>query len=735
MASHAPVRNYGASVHVTSLLHARKAELRVLREATQAIRANRRVYQQLAWHLRRRTMSHSSRRAPARVRAALMRELSLQKKGNDPNWQEGKPGPKGARRLRKYRRKARFLVALRKLRNAKPERLETHTWHAKRFHMMRFLDAAVVPSYPNDRGVRSAYRAMSHACVAHDASYLCVVQVTAQSAQSLRATLVACLLGEDAVRVVTDPVMAGVRRVQNVVIVDSQGMPVAPVDLLWRSNKQAPQVWMWVHPVAAQDVVQALESGAVTGDVKVESLRNKLCTFSIIGPRSGYILGVTMNCSVVGPNWDAVRFSRSPASLPAGCVLTGEVEDPRAAFPPKRTRAMSSADRQSMQKVNESLGNSFMSASDSDLWDAIKRTACKCKPMEQGRKQSNGRQGSRSKAQMVPFILLQREAGLSRGFGSGWDLVIPSGWGMAFWTSIMYANGARAVGQRDMLQMQLECSSPVFPYDFLDTERGKAILREEESAAWEKYKRRPKSKRVNYDLYRVKSPFFPELELVVRSIADNRVEAPSTKRRRRFPVVELESGKDNWRIVRSKLELRAMLGVQNVRAVDKLRHGGHRREGDGSNPSTEPDDTGTPFSSEGDIKNFARMTVRPVGRGVPERNGLICMPTTEDLIEFQRRSSKGIPEQPLRGGSGDCTREVIGRVTLGGYSFARGEALGSAVVSLDAIRSLLSTKHAVPGFRNKKRYSARRYDSVQVRVLFRNIDSLHYRPAVATLHL
>lgn len=45
----------------------------------------------------------------------------------------------------------------------------------------------------------------------------------------------------------------------------------------------------------------------------------------------------------------------------------------------------------------------------------------------------------------IPLLLIQHPGGLSRGYGSGWDLVLPKNWGMAFWMSCIYA-GAKVIG-------------------------------------------------------------------------------------------------------------------------------------------------------------------------------------------------------------------------------------------------------------------------------------------------
>lgn len=72
----------------------------------------------------------------------------------------------------------------------------------------------------------------------------------------------------------------------------------------------------------------------------------------------------------------------------------------------------------------------------------------------------------------IHILLVQNQGGLQRGFGSGWDIIVPANWGMAFWMSFIYA-GARAIGLREHYAMTAEQGIPSFPKDFPDTLAGK----------------------------------------------------------------------------------------------------------------------------------------------------------------------------------------------------------------------------------------------------------------------
>ena len=54
----------------------------------------------------------------------------------------------------------------------------------------------------------------------------------------------------------------------------------------------------------------------------------------------------------------------------------------------------------------------------------------------------------------IPVLLIQ-QGGTHDGFGSGWDLIVPAGWGTSFWVNLVY-NGARVGGAREASHLQLE---------------------------------------------------------------------------------------------------------------------------------------------------------------------------------------------------------------------------------------------------------------------------------------
>lgn len=89
------------------------------------------------------------------------------------------------------------------------------------------------------------------------------------------------------------------------------------------------------------------------------------------------------------------------------------------------------------------------------------------------------------------------------GFGSGWDIIMPSGYALPFWlTFIMF--GARSGGLREAESLAFEMGECYLPPD---STAGKENEKRIEAELRDKYFRLPPSKRVNYIKLAINSPF------------------------------------------------------------------------------------------------------------------------------------------------------------------------------------------------------------------------------------
>ena len=125
--------------------------------------------------MRRRAVSHNPKRLPRRLRA---KHAAISAKSEHKSADQ-----KPKRPSRKYRRRPSNLLKEYSRRSRQVKWLETHLWHAKRFHMTPpgSCDKGGwgyrLPQHPNDKGARAAYRAVAHKCLMFDMSYLGCLEV------------------------------------------------------------------------------------------------------------------------------------------------------------------------------------------------------------------------------------------------------------------------------------------------------------------------------------------------------------------------------------------------------------------------------------------------------------------------------------------------------------------------------------------------------------------------------
>ncbi|KAJ8978127.1 hypothetical protein NQ317_014182 [Molorchus minor] len=97
-------------------------EIEILKKALSSQSGTKLAFQKLPKHMRRRAMSHNVKRLPRRLREIHMNQMK--KSGLPP------------KQKRKYRRRPFNLLSDYMRRQRNHTWLDTHIWHAKRFHMI-----------------------------------------------------------------------------------------------------------------------------------------------------------------------------------------------------------------------------------------------------------------------------------------------------------------------------------------------------------------------------------------------------------------------------------------------------------------------------------------------------------------------------------------------------------------------------------------------------------------------
>ncbi|GAA5870535.1 hypothetical protein JCM1840_004794 [Sporobolomyces johnsonii] len=519
-------------------------------------------------------------------------------------------------------------------------------------------------------------------------------------------------------------------------------------------------------------------------DVKLKTFEREFVTFEITGARAAEVVKKVLRVArvtdgVTKEAWRKLRPEAGPGSVPEGMIFGFEVYDPRLSFPPK----LPSAPSPSADDPAEPLVPSPQIADVPTFWSEaarsrIRRPRFRKKELD-ARRSHNLVPGTplRPLAQddRIPLLLTQRTltppSSSSSAPMSSFTLTLPSGWGMPFLSSLAYST-PRIGGLRERSLQFYEAGAARFPEDYPGTEafdEWEARREESERGYWE---RRPPAKRPNYQKLGTKEPWRIEMEGVLKRAwgqggeetqeegdakakdTDKGTEkqpaasgaaqigllapppppaaAPVKKKEGGPYVVPLKVAKEVVSAVASRQPTSASSFAMDLDPP--------------SSSSLTPAQTlqrglSAAWRSRSELKEndahhllrdaMVRVRLTPCGRGVPEDLGLVYELEEEQLTEVRaklagRRKGKGRAGATGEGeGAEDlCDRpsadKVIGRLTTGTYSLARGEGYGVGVVSFYRYLHMVERDQGAP-------------KDLRNLVLFRNRDGEVYRAGTLQL--
>ncbi|KAM5211913.1 ribonucleases P/MRP protein subunit POP1 [Hipposideros larvatus] len=638
-------------ITASTFAQARAAEISAMLKAVTQKSSNSLVFQTLPRHMRRRAMSHNVKRLPRRLQEIAQKEAEKavhQKKEHSKN------------KCHKARRCHINRMLEFNRRQKKNIWLETHIWHAKRFHMVKKWGYCL-GERPTVKSHRACYRAMTNRCLLQDLSYYCCLELKGKEEEILKALSPMCSI-DTGLTFAAVHCLSG-KRQGSLILYRANKYPremLGPVTFIWKSERtpgnlsESRQLWIWLHPTLKQDILeeikvvcQCLEPtrstvcvsdppltptqeksqtklpdekigkkrkrkddgenakpikkliGDTTRDphqlyswlspttgILISDLTMEMNRFRLIGPLSHSILTEAVKAASVHiegedtentphrwwtetcKNPDSVSLHHrqeaifallggitSPAEIPAGTILGLTVGDPRINLPQKRSKVLPNPEKcQDNEKVRQLLLEGVpVECTHSFIWNqAICKSVTENKISDQDLNQKRSEllvPGSQlvlgPHESKIPLLLIQQPGKVTgddrRGWGSGWDVLLPKGWGMAFWIPLIY-RGARVGGLKEATVHSQYKRSPYIPGDFPDCPAGILFAEEQAKNLLEKYKRRPPAKRPNYVKLGTLAPFCCPWEQLTRDW-ESRVQAQEES-----SVASSPSGEEsNWR--------------------------------------------------------------------------------------------------------------------------------------------------------------------------------------------
>lgn len=344
------------------------------------------IFQKLPKHMLRRAMSHNPKRLPRKYRHAHMAQMN----------KSGTPA-KTKRPSRKYRRKPSNLTAEYRRRQCRIQWLETHIWHAKRFHMIENWGYKLA-SASCDKTFRSSYRATARHCLLQDISYTGCIELVGPL-HALRVGLDRMMGAKLGLSMFAKVYTSGARE-GTLDLYKPDAYPfgaLGRVSFIWRphdAEQPTPtrQLWLFVHPSIYHDVVDEIRwlfelddqplpdkpTDQASPDhlpptitysnqakqIELSELKDNFNRFRLTGPLTQSVLASAFKCKPLHPNdmtwygdfskaslgadahrsqstyWQRVQNKRTTAELPPQMILALNIEDPRLNRPTKRTKAM-----------------------------------------------------------------------------------------------------------------------------------------------------------------------------------------------------------------------------------------------------------------------------------------------------------------------------------------------------------------------------------------------------------
>ncbi|KAM6909939.1 ribonucleases P/MRP protein subunit POP1 [Xenentodon cancila] len=750
---------------------ARAAEVKAMLKAVTKTTGSSHVSQALPKHMRRRAMSHNTKRLPCRLRdvAKRLREKTLQTGSQKKQLAKSKS--------RKARRRHGNLLLEFNRRQRKNIWLETHIWHAKRFHMVKKWGYCL-GDRPTYKCYRPCYRAMSSHALLQDLSYYCCIELLGEE-DKLLAALSQITSKEAGPTFAAAVCLSGCRQGSVVVYRAAQypSQPLGPVTFLWRPQTQGStrrQLWIWAHPTLKQDLLPELQSVCqcseavvppvapvvraagenptlqpeakpenipeatlaprskrkrscndaggppakkILGDgtrlpgtpvswkssstgIVLNDLTMEIVRYRLIGPQSHSVLAETLeaatDCDEVNKSessslwwpehckdeskmnlhqqqaeiFKLLKGIYSTGELPAGIVLGLTVDDPRLSLPTKVVKALPCVNQ--AQEEEEEQRKELMlrgvpgRCCQSFLWDQCVRdnvTDNKISEQELNLMRSEllvpGSRLNPTPPQGRVPILLVHQPGKQVGsemssWGAGWDLLLPKGWGMAFWVSLVY-RGVRIAGLHMSLKHSQNKAAPHFPHDYPDCPAGVRFQEEQEAELLDKFKRRPPAKRTNYIKHGCLAPFrcpwqqlAEEWELLVREGGEEGKGDGKTKSTTRTDVVmEMTSLQEPtvsqspscFAVLRNKKSLRLLSGWCKPTTLK-----GQRSCRPGVVPPLDRSAATSFLASHGMSLVWVRLTL--LSKGKPDLHAMLCVPTAEDLKLLAKNQATCGPQEP-----------------------------------------------------------------------------------------
>ncbi|KAG7205400.1 hypothetical protein KM043_007394 [Ampulex compressa] len=622
-------------VPILKLVSSRASEIAAMTYSIENPQQTKLVFQKLPVHMRRRVMSHNAKRLPRRLRAAYLNQMA----------KSGLP-PKSKRPSRKYRRRPHNLLLEYNRRKGNKHWLETHIWHAKRFHMVEEWGYRIA-AWSNDKCFKANYRAVAKHCLMQDISYYTCIELRGPE------TILKETLGKHCnpyeltfgAKIYTNGNREG--RLYLVLLLNRKLINIPEI------NDTSIAVMSSIDQMS--DVSEPLNNinDRICKDIKsVQTITDKtdqleICNISGLEANSDEVAcreknkwymeyyNIRNNIESFKTQtelWQVLKTLWSPSQLPPNIVFGATVLDPRFYLPDKRQKP------HKIVRPSELLPMPPTNVNSSPLWDPDIRKqvaqSCMTPTMINNIRSDclvpgieNDKYFKEDIMAKVPILLIQKPGNMNTGFGSGIDVIIPAGWSMPFWLAFLF-RCVRVGALRESRSIAFEYLNTHSP-DINDPDTP-AYMREAKKLKLElteKYFRYPPNRRVNFVKLAISSPFFCNWKQLMRDWENT----------------------EEFYVLRNR-NLTSTL-TSRIAAIVLKKH---------KSKKLNPQDTIVDLNNLFENKNcLVHVKISVLRKGCPKRFAIICVPTAEDLQKFDDNNDWSGPVERLHRDPNETCRKNL----------------------------------------------------------------------------
>ncbi|KAL0270630.1 UNVERIFIED_CONTAM: hypothetical protein PYX00_007976 [Menopon gallinae] len=350
---------------------------------------------------------------------------------------------------------------------------------------------------------------------------------------------------------------------------------------------------------------------------------------------------------------ELMKFS-SPSDLPPKIVFSLVVRDPRLTIPTKRTK--STSDIQAAPPLCTAVDSTVCN---SPLWrpeirDVVSRKKLTTSQINEARSRLivPGSDVCKfledNKQERIPLIVIQRpgidatdSSSDNSDLGSGFDIIVPAGWAMPVWLSLVY-RGARTGGLQESESLLLECKD-LSQFVQPDSDRGEKEKWEKFNSLKDTYFKLPTNKRTNFAVTGFVSPFFPLWELLLAEWCVYEDDRAVESRKLRQQGNQTEANKLYSEVIAlARAKVPKIYVLRDKKKLIEL--------SDMFNKLFKHLKTGRDCEfrhsfREEDLDCLVPVSIESFDRGTPTDLALLCLPTAEDIFQFKKEKCSPVEEK------------------------------------------------------------------------------------------